>query len=519
MWNELIKTALLGTEKLPLQESIMPQAIKNILDKTANDDAEGKFLKATALVWTYTQAGQSPMQVILPEIAPAPTETQQFLSQEANIILKTLLNTDNFNPYLFEFFLDKCLENQWVIPENKLVEVLSMTDKNLQTKTKQVIGKRGLWLSQFNQAWQWLDAENISENEIWEEGKSSERRTFFANLRAKNPQKAIEILEASWQQASAKDRKDFINLLESNLSNADEPFLNAVADELAQSKTPKPVTLETLQAINLLRLKIPNSIFGQQIFDKIATYIQQKKGILGIGASLKLALPKDEDSFWNGTQMNQNFGFDKLSSAKGVSDAEYWFGELLRHLNPSFWINYFGGDIPKALSFLLSADGMTKQNKSLYIYQFSEALQWADTPIIQLFFREAKDQIKDTRWKNLVKRLPITQQENIIQKYISVDFQTLNANLLENTQEEWSQEFSRFIIKALVAEMQKSSYYGFSDKDFINRLSCKLSLKIKSEISEAGKQMNQEWQRNYWENTFAENLLKQLNLKEEINKI
>lgn len=519
IWNELIKNALLGTEKLPLQEAILPDSIRNILDKTDKQDPEGLLLKAASLTWTYTQAGQSPMQFVLPDIAPSPDETQDFLSNDAISVLKKLITAEHFNPYLFELFLDKCIENQWVLPENTLVSVLNISNKSLQSKIRKVLGKRGEWLTQFNETWQWSAPQN-NDFLIWQEGKPTERKEAFARLRKQQPNEALELLVTSWEQESAKDRKDFVNLLAINLSNADEGFLNTASEALTQSKSSqKPVTIEILQAINLLRLKIHKSSFGMQVFEQISSYIRQKKGLLGFGTSLKLDLPQNEDTFWNGSMLNLSFGFDKLSSIKGVSDAEYWFSEFVRQLHPHYWIDYFGGDFKKVLSFFSSADGMTKKDKSLFLYPFSEAMHLAETPLVEIFFEVMNQQIKEVKWNHLIKRIPRENQEFIIKKHLVLDIQSLKNYLLEDTIYEWRDDFSRYVVKQLAQEMQTNSYYGLSDKDFIHRLSRKLFPKMEDILLDAGKIITQEWQRNYWENTFVAYLLIQLQLKEEINKI
>lgn len=517
-WNNLKKSALLGTEKMPLQAESLPPIIKEKLDKTNKNDHEGYLLKAAAMVMIYEKAGQSPDNVTLPEFAPAEEETQDFCSNEAIFALKTTTQSDNFNVYLFDYFIDKCIEKNWVLPENQLVEVLNKTNTKTLPKVHKILGARGKWLTQFNEAWQIQD-KAVDQKTIWEEGKPSERKTLFARLRAEAPNEALDLLKQSWEQESANDRKDFINQLVTNISITDEEFLTEKYEELSTSKSnQKPITVEIIRNINLLRLMIHNSSFGQEVFQKISTYIEQKKGFLGLGNSTKLNLPKNEDDFWNGNAMHQLFGFDKLSSAKGISDAQYWFGELVRHLHPQYWSDFFENDYKKIIVFFKDANGSKQKDKTSFLYQFSHAMQMADSIQIISFFDALTADAKDINWIDLVQKLPAQTKEKIIIQHVNLDFHSLKE-LMKTSTEDWSDNFSHTVMKALISEMERNNYYALSEKDFVNRLGRNLSLKAKNNIIDYGKSLSQDWQRNYWQSTFSESILKQLDLKEEISKI
>lgn len=517
-WNNLKKSALLGTEKMPLQAELLPPSIREILDKTNKNDQEGYFLKAAIMVMAYEKAGQSPENVILPEFRPAEQETQDFCSNEAVFVLKTIIQAENFNVFLFDKFLDKCIERKWVLPENILVEVFNKTPAKNLAKVHEIIGTRGRWLTQFNESWQ-MQEKVLDPKTIWEEGKPSERKALFVKLRAESPSEALELLKQSWEQESANDRKEFINQLVTNISIADEDFLNEKYEELSASKAnQKPVTLEILRSINLLRVMIHGSKLGQMIFQKLTFYIEQKKGFLGIGNSTKIEFPKNEDDFWNGNNMNQLFGFDKLSSAKGISDAQYWFGELVRYLHPQYWLDFFNNDIKRTIAFFKDTKTDKQKDQTTFLFQFSHAMQLATSTQIADFFDELSSDAKSTNWIDLIQKLPTQTKEKIIIQNISLDFHSVKE-LMKIQNEDWSDNFSHLVMKALVSEVQKNNPYVLSEKDFVNRLSSNLSLKIKDNILNFANSFTHDWQKNYWQQTFSENLLRQLDIKEAISKI
>lgn len=519
-WNILKKTALLGTEKMPLAIETLPISVQKAIEKADKNDAEGLFLKASAMLFTYSKAGQSAIKVTLPELSLTADETQMVCSNEVKVLWKKVLDIEPFNAYLYEYLIDKCIDNQLIVSDDLLVEVLGKSSKKSLPKVHQVVGVRGKWLSQFNDAWQ-INTPDEKQS-IWEEGKPAERKEYFRRLRAENPEEALVLLQQSWESESAKDRKDLLALLAVNISALDEPFLNEKYQELTASKAnQKPVTLETIQLINELRLMIKNSVFGQTIFEDLKSCIEKKKGLLnaiGLGGAYQLNLPKKETDFWNGNYMNQTFGFDKLSSQKGVSEMEYWLGELLRIVHPNYWIEFFEGDVKRMVSFFADAENVRKKDKPAYLYSLSEAMQMADSEQIRLFLENTAK--SETKWTDLLNRLDNATQEQLLMQYFELNVATIKTLIANDIQSGWSLSFSGFVLQALAKEMQGSNYYYlFSDKDFINRLARKLATKTKDMIPKFEKELQQDWQKNYWISHFAEPIIKQLDLKEEIEKI
>lgn len=519
-WNILKKTALLGTEKMPLAIETLPFSVQKAIENIDKSDPEGLFLKASAMLFAYSKAGQSAAKVTLPEFSLMADETQRVCANDVKMLWKKVLDNEPFNVYLYEYLIDKCIDNQLIVSDDLLVDVLSKSTKKLLPKVHQVVGVRGKWLSQFNEAWQLKVLEE--KQSVWEEGKPTERKEFFSRLRTENPEEALALLWQSWENESAKDRKDLLALLAINIATTDESFLNEKHQELTASKAnQKPVTLETIQLINELRLMIKNSAFGQTVFEELKNCIEKKKGILnaiGLGGSYQLNLPKQETNFWNGNYMNQTFGFDKISSQKGVSETEYWLGELLRIVHPNYWIEFFEGDVKRMISFFADAENVRKKDKPAYVYSLSQAMQMADSEQIKIFLENTtKSEIK---WVELLNRLDNATQEQFLMQYFELNLASIKTLIANDIQNNWSLVFSRLVVQTLFKEMQGSNYYYlFSDKDFINRLARKLAVKTKDMVLPLEKELQQDWQKNYWVSHFAEPIIKQLEIKEEIEKI
>ena len=145
-------------------------------------------------------------------------------------------------------------------------------------------------------------------------------------------------------------------------------------------------------------------------------------------------------------------------------------------------------------------------------------MQIADNALIEAFFAALPTDTNDINWVNLVQKLPVQTKEKLIVQHVNLDFSSLKE-LMKTSTESWSDNFSNLAMKALVEEMGRNNYYALSEKDFVHRLGRNLSLKIKNNIVDYGKNFTQDWQRNYWQSTFSESVLRQLDLKEEISTI
>jgi hypothetical protein len=193
-------------------------------------------------------------------------------------------------------------------------------------------------------------------------------------------------------------------------------------------------------------------------------------------------------------------------------------GEFVRYFHPQYWLDLFENDFKKIIVFFKDAESGKQKDKTSFLYQFSHAMQIADSTQIISFFDALPADSKDINWIDLVQKLPAQTKEKIIIQNVSLDFQSLKE-LMKTSTEDWSDNFSHTVMKALVSEMERNNYYALSEKDFVNRLGRNLSLKITNNIIDYGKSLSQDWQRNYWQSTFSESILKQLDLKEEISKV
>lgn len=525
-WDYLKKTALLGTEKMPLETEFLPESIKEILSKTEVKDVEGHFLKASGMLFKFEEAGVSPEKYTLPELATEQDETSEYCPSAMVKQWKIVLDDEPFNAHLFDYLLTVNAQKKWVLVPELIVDVLNKANKNNLEKIHEVLGVRGKWLSGFKKEWQ-IEAEK---EKAWEEGSVAERKAWFVEARALDPDRARKAFADTWNKESVREAKEILNLMFNNLSLEDEAFLEEKYNEL-NKPDPKPLVQDTLQIINRLRAGIYNSTFGREIFEALKPVIRSKKQPI---------LPEKETDFWNGEAMFNNFGFEKLSTIKGVSDFEYWFSELIAILHPKWIIDWFEGDKKKLILFFEggennktisklksiftskvsnnnSAAKLNVNGKQLYLWSLSKSMQMATSEEVAEFLLQApKDEIS---WQELLGKLSTEMQAQILNNHQYKDLETVKKMTYMNS-ESWSSACSLNAISIFLNEIkQQQYYYIFSDKDFIMRLALKFNKDAVNSAIHAAEQIENESVKKYWLDAFAYPLVQQVNQRIEIDKI
>jgi hypothetical protein len=120
------------------------------------------------------------------------------------------------------------------------------------------MGERGRWLAGLNPAWAWA-AGAAEDTTTWATGSSAARRLLLSRLRATDPVAARELLASTWSTETPDDRAAFVALLATNLSMADEPFLEAALDDRRK---------EVRQAAAALLWRLPDSRLAARMAER-----------------------------------------------------------------------------------------------------------------------------------------------------------------------------------------------------------------------------------------------------------
>lgn len=245
MWKEIVKTAIIGTERQPLALPQSTNATGTLLAQLDPNDRERTLLSAAALVLLHTQAGRVAATSAQPTMPQCEAENLLPCSPQSAQHLSMMLN-GQYKEVLPEW-LTALGARQRRAPEEYLPTLLDTgrMQSALRPLLAPVLGKRGVWLAQHNPEWSYVA--NTTDDSAWETGNRAARLAFLQKLRTGDPAQARELLSATWQQETPEERAAFIEALRMNLSLADEPFLENALDD--RRKEVRKVAVELLASL------------------------------------------------------------------------------------------------------------------------------------------------------------------------------------------------------------------------------------------------------------------------------
>ncbi|MEO6548772.1 MAG: DUF5691 domain-containing protein [Ferruginibacter sp.] len=416
-WNNIINTAMIGTDKKMISENELPSALTEAVSLIQLNnwiDKEEKFLQIAALALNYRQAGVQPLHKETVSLQQSLAEEKPYCSKSALRALKDIQSEDSIP--LLKFWLQQAeAKGQLVHPEM----IPSLLSAGVQTKSLQILvaaccGKRGEWLSRFNESWNF--SQNQTTEQLWQTGSPEQRRTILRQTRTNDPSLARAWLQQTWAQEDANTKASFLEIFVINISEADISFLESVSTE--KSKKVKE------EALCLLK-KIPLSAVVQLYQRALQQSVELKKEKVLMGLSSKLVLkfhfpPTVDEAIFK-------TGIEKLSNDKAFTDDEFIISQLIRSVPPTFWQTHFSAG-PQTVIDLFQKDNVGKKmmpslviatstfkdtNWALSLAQHSEVFYLETLPLLPLqqqehfsnkFFAQFPDSIiqsavqRETAW-------------------------------------------------------------------------------------------------------------------------
>uniref|UniRef100_A0AAU2VS12 DUF5691 domain-containing protein n=1 Tax=Streptomyces sp. NBC_00008 TaxID=2903610 RepID=A0AAU2VS12_9ACTN len=362
-WDELVTSALLGTDRRPPDAPGMP-------GDAGPDGAAAALLDAAALHTVRRRAGLLPAPAAAPRPAPAPADPRPALPGAARSRLERLL-ADRAAPSgsagrrgtapdlteLIPQWLATANLHGYRAPDATLPALLdaARARTDLRPQALAFAGPRGLWLAGLNPEWKFAlrgasgtallpdvtDREAV--HRLWEEGLFAERVALLSAVRAHRADAALALLATTWATERAEDRLMFVDSLRTGLSDADEPFLEkALAD---RSRNVRATAAELLSAL-------PGSALARRMADRALSCVSP--GLTGTGPSVAVEAPHECDAAM------QRDGVVALPPT-GRGERSWWLGQLVESSPLSIWPARFGGREAREIVALPVADGWSEE--------------------------------------------------------------------------------------------------------------------------------------------------------------
>jgi len=480
---------MIGTDKKNISANELPADLSEVAEQinaNVNLDKEEKFLQVAAVAFNYRQAGVLPLLKATISLPVAAAEEKKYCSAAAVQALKDIQSEES-TP-LLQLWLQECNAKQQIIQPELLPALLALgvQEKKLQTLITSCCGKRGEWLSSFNDAWNF--SQNQTVEQLWQTGTPEQRKTVLRETRTVNADEARNLLQQTWPQEDAATKVSFLEIFALNINEADIPFLETLSAE--KSKKVKD------EAVSLLK-KIPASGIVQQYRQVLQQSVELKKekALLGLSSkiSLQFHLPAtiDESIF--------KTGIDKLSNNKAFTDEEYILYQLIQTVPPSFWEKHLAVT-PENIINHFQKDAVGKKMMPalvLAIRQFNDT-NWAFLMM----------QYSEIFYLEILPLLPLQQQEYYSNKFFQ-DHADSILHYATQRKTEWSTELTKNIFRHIA----KNPYQY--NRSFFNQHIHLIPVAIVAELEKCTPA--EEHQRTMWSNT-SDFIIKLITLKIQILK-
>lgn len=304
-WDDLVSTALLGTDRKPPAVDGLPEEIRARL---ANESEPPQvLLDAAALAAAYRRAGRKPMRGPVP--LPAATIDARPVPGDTAVRRLAAMLAGDHDTVLAEW-LRLVNDGGWRIPPEFLPALADLTRGRTQLRAavRQAAGPRAAWLAALNPDWRYLEEEVATGKDAWEHGTRSQRRQWLTTTRRTDPDAAREALRATWPNEPAESRAELLAILADGLSPADEDFCEAALDDRAT---------EVRRAAAGLLARIPGSAYGQRMAERVQACLSvPRRGVLLV------TLPDEHDD----GMRRDGIG---IRPPQGVGERAWWFSQLV----------------------------------------------------------------------------------------------------------------------------------------------------------------------------------------------
>ena len=434
-WNSLVKNALLGTGN-GFTPPAAPDTLQETLASIPNDDRDVALLSTAALIGVAYLAGRIPDK--LNEFGEAsPLEAQQYISDEASVFLKRILDGE-YQDVLPEF-LSITSSLGRIVPPETLPALLGLGRNKLRRSVLPVIGERGKWLARHNPSWTYaLGRED--ESDVWENGTRSERVDLLERVREYNAKHALELIQSTWEVDPYEERAAFVATLRNSLSLEDEPFLETCLDD------PRKEVRDS--ALDLL-IRLPESRHSARMAARLLPLLVYKSSILK-GATIQVTLPQQVDA------SAKRDGVTASAISKKMGKQANLLAQMISLIPPSFWSQKWNQTPEKLLQAALKSEWKEALISGWYLGVVrSKDPEWA-AAIAEMIVKQSGVQAitVEMDFRDLARLIPVERFEELAKNSILNTIKDLNDNhpifmLLEAYDMPWSEALSRTILSSI----------------------------------------------------------------------
>lgn len=373
IWQELVKVALMGTERGRLSERTEQAFSKIGIDE--DYPANRKLLEGAAV---YHQFRKAALQLTdfegeLPQFAEGQTGLP--CSPKSTHHLQLILQ-GRFRPALPEF-VALLLENAKRLPPESLPALYdqSITDRRLWRQLEPAIGPAGKWLIAQNPEWEPLDTS--ADPEDWKTGRRLQRRKWLRRLHQEDPKEALAMLKAAWPTEDYQNKLAFLEVLAEDLRDEDASFLEECLDDRRKE-------------VRQTAAALLSHLSGSELMDRL---FRHAAGLLSLSekGNLKVKFPESLDAALQRDGIEENPRQDY-----GAGRRAGYLLQMIARIPPHRWTEHFDTNAEGCLELFVRTD-----LKSGFVQVLTEAvLRHGGADWMEALFEYWSENDKEELWKN-----------------------------------------------------------------------------------------------------------------------
>ncbi|HTK08881.1 MAG TPA: DUF5691 domain-containing protein [Ktedonobacteraceae bacterium] len=447
--DTLVNTAIIGTGQVPTTSLVSELPAATLAEQLATEDPEHQLLLAAGILGIYRRAGYTP--AFFPEQPViAEPEERRHCPETIEHELKSLLK-ETPGPILLEAL--QLMQQAHLLFPAKLLPLALNIGRSYQEHRAlayPLLGKRGLWLSQFQTEWAWVghyaqqqeailtaDAERF-----WQEGTLEQRQEILLRQRELAPETARNWLASSWRQESVEARKALLVTFAQHLSLDDEEFLEQALDDRS--------TEVQKNAAELLA-QLLTSAFSQRMQARAEQLLSYQD------EHIQISIPETVDAHWKHDGLKGNTKSD-------LQNGHDWIIQIIRQVPPIFWEQRFD----RTPEQLIAALGNQEEARLVSLGWCEAAGHFGSSnwylPLWHKYHRLEGTELS-TPWERsfLISLLTqANQQESEALVTYSIEYGQSWEDFLQALPAPWSQTFSDFFLQKLAEHLEETplpNYY------------------------------------------------------------
>ena len=226
-WTEIMSSALLGTDKKPLNIHVLPEDIRLELVHLGQDTAEGTLLKAAAIHQFYNRSGILPDKLENKGYSQI-TESKSFIDSPTIKVFLRISETGNYEKeYLLQLWLDKVIGQNKIAAPNIILSLINFgigLSKNTRKKIMAILGERAKAILPLKPDFKAKELKSDITDQ-WKEGSPEERRIFISELRTKDVDQSMSMIQSDWPTETIVFKRTIIEILSEQTQPIEFSFL------------------------------------------------------------------------------------------------------------------------------------------------------------------------------------------------------------------------------------------------------------------------------------------------------